>query len=114
MVLGGRLDGHLVQGHVDGTGSCLSLADQDGSWLIRFSFPPESAALMIEKGSITVNGISLTAFEVTDGSFSVAIIPYTMDHTNLSDLRSGHRVNLEFDLIGKYILRQHLTQKGPA
>jgi riboflavin synthase len=106
MVLGGRLDGHLVQGHVDGTGICLSRVDQDGSWLFRFSFPPEKAGLMIEKGSITVNGISLTAFDVTRDAFSVAIIPYTIDHTNLGELSAGEHVNLEFDLIGKYILRQ--------
>jgi riboflavin synthase len=109
MVLGGRLDGHLVQGHVDGTGTCLSRSDQGGSWLFRFSFPSSFAPLIIEKGSITVNGISLTAFDVTDDAFSVAIIPYTMEHTNLPDLREGHRVNLEFDLIGKYILRDRRT-----
>lgn len=105
MVLGGRLDGHLVQGHVDGTGTCLARMDQSGSWLFRFSFPSDKAGLMIEKGSITMNGVSLTAFDVTNDAFSVAIIPYTMDHTNIADLRTGDTVNLEFDLIGKYILR---------
>lgn len=110
MVLGGRLDGHLVQGHVDGTGTCLSRTDLTGSWLFRFSFPSDKAGLMIEKGSITVNGISLTAFDVTNDAFSVAIIPFTMDHTNLSGLQVGDPVNLEFDLIGKYILRQSVCQ----
>jgi riboflavin synthase len=111
MVLGGRLDGHLVQGHVDGTGSCLSHEDQGGSWLFRFSYPEEKAGLMIEKGSITVNGISLTAFDISNKAFSVAIIPYTIEHTNLSALGIGQPVNLEFDLIGKYILRQAALQK---
>jgi riboflavin synthase len=111
MVLGGRLDGHLVQGHVDGTGNCISRTDQDGSWLFRFSFPRAAAALVIEKGSVTVNGISLTAFDVTEEAFSVAIIPYTMSHTNLSDNKEGSPVNLEFDLIGKYIQRSEALYK---
>ena len=105
MVMGARLDGHLVQGHVDARGCCLSVEDADGSWRYRFSFPESFAPLMIEKGSICVNGISLTAFEVTDNAFSVAIIPYTYEHTNISDLRPGDAVNLEFDMIGKYVAR---------
>ena len=106
MVLGGRLDGHLVQGHVDATGTCLSVQNQQGSWLYRFSFPANFAALVIEKGSICINGISLTAFQVDNDSFSVAIIPYTYEHTNIKDVKTGSRVNLEFDMLGKYIARK--------
>jgi riboflavin synthase len=111
MVLGGRLDGHLVQGHVDGKGTCLSRQDLDGSWIFRFSFPPTASSLVIEKGSITVNGISLTAFDVSADSLSVAIIPYTMEHTNLMKMQPGNSVNLEFDLIGKYIAKSGLSQR---
>lgn len=105
MVMGARLDGHLVQGHVDARGSCLSVEDADGSWRYRFRFPEPFAPLMIEKGSICVNGISLTAFDVTEDAFSVAIIPFTYEHTNISSLRPGDAVNLEFDMIGKYVAR---------
>ena len=114
MVMGARLDGHLVQGHVDGCGRCLDIADTDGSWRYRFAFPDRFADLMIEKGSICVNGISLTAFDVTDDAFSVAIIPYTYEHTNISALRPGDAVNLEFDMIGKYVARYNarLADKG--
>ena len=107
MVLGGRLDGHLVQGHVDATGTCISAENKDGSWLYRFSFPVAFAALVIEKGSICVNGISLTAFQVARDSFSVAIIPFTYEHTNIQDIARGSKVNLEFDMLGKYISRKH-------
>lgn len=105
MVMNGRLDGHLVQGHVDTTGTCVRIEDQDGSWLFEFSFPPSFAHLVIEKGSIAVNGISLTAWNVQKDRFSVAIIPYTFEHTNLKQLRPGQTINLEFDMVGKYIHR---------
>ena len=101
----GRLDGHLVQGHVDATGTCVSIKDLQGSWEFRFTFPAEFAALVIEKGSICVNGISLTAFNVTENEFSVAIIPFTYEHTSLSGISVGNAVNLEFDVIGKYLQR---------
>ena len=105
MVMNGRLDGHLVQGHVDTTGTCTGVEDQDGSWLFEFSFPEKFAHLVIEKGSIAVNGISLTAWNVKKDRFSVAIIPYTYEHTNLSQVLKGDTVNLEFDMVGKYIHR---------
>jgi len=101
-----RLDGHFVQGHVDATAECTRIRDRDGSWEYEFSFPKKFGALVIEKGSIAVNGISLTAFDVGRHSFRVAIIPYTYEHTNLQDLAEGHEVNIEFDMMGKYILRQ--------
>jgi riboflavin synthase len=103
---GGRLDGHIVQGHVDTTGTCIDYKDLKGSWEYRIRFPVEFAALVIEKGSVSLNGISLTIFDVGIDAFSVAIIPYTYTHTTMQDLRSGEAVNLEFDLIGKYVQRQ--------
>jgi len=112
MVLGARLDGHLVQGHVDARGRCLSVEDTNGSWRYRFSFPENFSTLMIEKGSICVNGISLTAFDVTVDAFSVAIIPYTYEHTNISALQPGDAVNLEFDMIGKYVARYNALASG--
>lgn len=102
----GRLDGHFVQGHVDTTGIFGKVEAKEGSWELSFSFPESFAALMIEKGSITVNGISLTAWNVGRSSFQVAVIPYTWAHTNLRLLQEGQAVNLEFDLIGKYINRK--------
>ncbi|MET0394078.1 MAG: riboflavin synthase [Chitinophagaceae bacterium] len=104
--LNGRLDGHFVQGHVDTTGTCTGLTEKQGSWEFVFSFPESFAGLLIEKGSICMNGTSLTAFNVTRDSFTVAIIPYTFDHTNIRDIRRGSTVNLEFDMIGKYIQRR--------
>jgi riboflavin synthase len=101
-----RLDGHFVQGHVDVTGLCKKIRDEDGSYEFTFSFPKKYAALIIEKGSICVNGISLTAWDVKKNSFRVAIIPYTFTHTNLQHVKEGDEVNLEFDLLGKYILRK--------
>lgn len=104
--MNGRLDGHFVQGHVDTTGTCISRENRDGSWEFRFSFPDEFAALVIEKGSISMNGISLTIFNITRTEFTVAIIPYTFEHTNIRDIHPGDLVNLEFDVIGKYLLRK--------
>ena len=101
-----RLDGHFVQGHVDTTGTCKKIKDKQGSYEFEFDFPKKFAPLMIEKGSICVNGISLTAFDVKKASFKVAIIPYTFAHTNLQYLKENDEVNLEFDMIGKYILRK--------
>jgi riboflavin synthase len=114
MVLGARLDGHMVQGHVDATGACESVLEANGSWEYRFRFPEPFAALVIEKGSICVNGISLTAFNVEAHSFSVAIIPFTYTHTNISEVQAGSVVNLEFDMIGKYIQRARELGSLPA
>ena len=109
--VGDRLDGHFVQGHVDTTGICNLKEELDGSWLFRFQFPEKFAALMIEKGSICINGTSLTAFNVGKNEFTVTIIPYTYDHTNFSLLEVGDTINLEFDVLGKYLLRhKELTQ----
>ena len=105
MVMNGRIDGHLVQGHVDAIGECMAVQDQHGSWRFDIGFPGSFAHLIIEKGSIALNGISLTAWAITEKSFSVAIIPYTFEHTNLKYLKPGQTVNLEFDMIGKYIHR---------
>lgn len=105
-----RLDGHFVQGHVDGMGICKAVENKTGSYQLRFSFPKEFAPLVIEKGSISLNGISLTVFDVTTDGFTVAVIPYTWEHTTLQYLREGDAVNLEFDMIGKYILRMSQTQ----
>lgn len=101
-----RLDGHFVQGHIDATGTCKKIKDKAGSYEFEFEFPKKFAELIIEKGSICVNGISLTAFDVKKHSFKVAIIPYTFEHTNLQFLKEDDLVNLEFDMIGKYILRK--------
>lgn len=105
MVLGGRLDGHLVQGHVDTTGICRAMEDKHGSWVCKIEFPSGDHHLVVEKGSICVNGVSLTCFNSTNASFEVALIPYTYQHTNFSRLQPGDRVNLEFDIVGKYIRR---------
>lgn len=105
MVMNARLDGHMVQGHVDTVALCTRIEEMDGSWKFTFNFPETFNALMIEKGSVSVNGISLTAFEVGTNSFSVAIIPFTWEHTNLNQLQIGQQVNIEFDMIGKYIQR---------
>ena len=107
MLMNGRLDGHIVQGHTDSTATCLEKKDLEGSWEFRFRFPEKFAPLVIEKGSICLNGISLTIFGVTDDSFSVAIIPYTFQHTNIQSVTPGNKVNLEFDIIGKYIARMN-------
>ena len=101
----GRLDGHFVQGHVDTTAICKNIIDKNGSWEFEFEFDEKFASLVIEKGSICVNGTSLTCFNVTQNCFTVAIIPYTYHHTNISNLVVGSIVNIEFDIIGKYINR---------
>lgn len=105
MLMNGRLDGHIVQGHVDCTATCNSIIEQDGSWEYRFNFDKRFAHLVIEKGSVSINGISLTCFEVTNDTFKVAIIPYTYHHTNIKQLQLESLVNIEFDLIGKYVSR---------
>lgn len=104
--LGDRLDGHLVQGHVDATAKCIEKKTLDGSWLFRFQFDEQFAALVIEKGSICLNGVSLTIFNVGKNEVTVTIIPYTYDHTNFSTIEEGTIVNVEFDVMGKYLLRQ--------
>ncbi len=101
--IGGRLDGHIVQGHVDQTAICVAVEPQDGSTLFTFEYDPEKQNVTVEKGSITVNGISLTVLNSGKNSFSVAIIPYTLEHTNLNQVEVGSTVNLEFDIIGKYV-----------
>ena len=108
--MNGRLDGHIVQGHVDATGTCIERKELNGSWEFRFQFPDKFAALVIEKGSISVNGVSLTLFNVGLNEFSVAIIPYTFEHTNIKNVQTGSIVNLEFDIVGKYINRIAVLQ----
>jgi riboflavin synthase len=103
--LNSRLDGHIVQGHVDTTAQCKFRQDKKGSWVFRFEFPEIYKNLIIEKGSVAANGISLTCFEVSNNEFSVAVIPYTFENTNIMDLEEGSLVNIEFDLIGKYVER---------
>ena len=110
MQLNGRLDGHIVQGHVDCTATCTAVITREGSWEYNFTFPQEFTALVIEKGSITVNGTSLTCFNVGHNSFTVAIIPYTYEHTNIRELQKGSTVNIEFDIVGKYIARAVKTK----
>ena len=105
MKTGDRLDGHIVQGHVDQTAVCVSVTEQEGSWLFQFKYAPSRNNLIVEKGSICVNGISLTAFEAEGDTFKVAIIPYTHQFTNIGQVVKGSVVNLEFDIIGKYVAR---------
>lgn len=105
MKMGGRLDGHIVQGHVDCTAICTGKKDLKGSYEFAFDFDKKFAGLVIEKGSISLNGISLTIFNVGLNTFSVAIIPYTFKHTNMQSLQKGMQVNIEFDMIGKYVSR---------
>ncbi len=104
--VGDRLDGHFVQGHVDTTGTCIEKQTLEGSWLFRFQFPSKFAALIIEKGSICVNGVSLTLFNIGRDEFTVTIIPYTYTHTNFQHIEVGTIINLEFDVLGKYMMRR--------
>ncbi|MCB0643910.1 MAG: riboflavin synthase [Phaeodactylibacter sp.] len=112
MQMNGRLDGHIVQGHVDTTGRCTDIAEVDGSWYYTFSYARHPHHLLVDKGSICVNGVSLTVVNPTLDSFSVAIIPYTIAHTNFQHLQPGSMVNLEFDIIGKYIGRYFEVYKN--
>jgi riboflavin synthase len=105
MKLGDRLDGHIVQGHVDQTGVCTDIKDSEGSTYFTFSYDIGNENITIEKGSITINGVSLTVVNSIENTFSVAIIPYTLKHTTFRNLKKGDSVNLEFDVIGKYVAR---------
>ena len=110
MLMNGRLDGHIVQGHVDQTATCTKMEDANGSTYFTFEFPENKEMIRhgyftVDKGSVTVNGVSLTVCNPTDHTFQVAIIPYTMEHTNFQDIRVGTVVNIEFDILGKYIAR---------
>lgn len=105
MVANGRFDGHIVQGHVDQVGVVKSIKDENGSWRFSIEYDATQGNVTVEKGSIAVNGVSLTCFDVGMGSFSVAIIPYTFEHTGFGKLQTGEKVNLEFDIIGKYVKR---------
>lgn len=115
MPANGRFDGHIVQGHVDQTGRCTNVQDVDGSWLFDFAYDSdEHGNVTVEKGSICVNGVSLTVFNSTENTFRVTIIPYTYEHTTFSDLRAGDIVNLEFDIVGKYIKKMLAGYNAPA
>lgn len=103
MQMNGRIDGHIVQGHVDQVGVCEKVEEVDGSWMYTFSYSPSEGNVTVEKGSITINGTSLTVVDSQEGRFSVAIIPYTYQHTNFHAFQVGTRVNLEFDILGKYV-----------
>ena len=103
--LGVRLDGHLVQGHVDGVAKCVGFSANNGSWIYRFEFDIKNEMLLIEKGSICINGVSLTVFDIAENNFSVTIIPYTYENTSFKNLKKGDLVNIEYDMIGKYLAR---------
>ncbi|MEN9928766.1 MAG: hypothetical protein RLZZ231_687 [Bacteroidota bacterium] len=111
MKLGDRLDGHIVQGHVDQTGICTSIEETQGSWRFTFQYNASLHNITIEKGSVTVNGVSLTVVDSKPNEFSVAIIPYTYEHTNFHAFKVGTLINLEFDVIGKYVSRLHQLSK---
>lgn len=113
MPANGRFDGHIVQGHVDTVGTCIRIREEAGSWRLWFQFPSEFEMLLVEKGSVCVNGVSLTVVDAGSDSFSVAIIPYTWENTNLGKLTEGSRVNLEFDVLGKY-MRKMLSGRIPG
>jgi riboflavin synthase len=105
MIANGRFDGHIVQGHVDQVGTCVNVKEANGSWLFDFEYNPALGNITVEKGSISVNGVSLTCFNSKDGRFTVAIIPYTYENTGFKQIKKGLTVNLEFDIIGKYVKR---------
>jgi riboflavin synthase len=105
MIANGRFDGHIVQGHVDQVGLVKSIVDENGSWLFELEYDSALGNVTVEKGSIAINGVSLTCFDSEEGSFKVAIIPYTYEHTGFGKLKVGDRVNLEFDIVGKYVKR---------
>ncbi len=107
----GRLDGHIVQGHVDTVGTCTGYLEKNGSWEYTIEIDEKFATLIIEKGSISLNGISLTIFNITNTTFTVAIIPYTYEHTNIHTLTLGNKVNVEFDMVGKYVNRMNKINK---
>jgi len=98
-----RMDGHIVQGHVDTTATCNKIAEVEGSWIFSFDYDPNDGNKLVGKGSICINGVSLTIVDVQESSFSVAIIPFTFEHTNFNELKEGDAVNLEYDIIGKYV-----------
>lgn len=112
--VGDRLDGHFVQGHADATATCIEKQTLDGSWLFRFRFPAKFGALVIEKGSICINGVSLTVFNTGADECTVTIIPYTYEHTNFGRLQQGNEVNIEFDVLGKYLLRMQELASAPG
>ena len=114
MVLGTRLDGHLVQGHIDQTGVCSAIEEKDGSWVFTFEYDPIQSNVTIEKGSITVDGVSLTVVNSQENRFSVAIIPYTYENTCFKTYKVGSTVNLEFDVIGKYVARLMKASHDPS
>lgn len=111
--IGSRLDGHIVQGHVDQMGTCIQVEEAQGSWVYTFEYDADLYDnVTVEKGSVTINGISLTVFNSTKNTFSVAIIPYTYEHTNMHTLQKGSTVNLEFDIVGKYVAKLMSNYKG--
>jgi riboflavin synthase len=112
MLMNGRLDGHIVQGHVDQTAVCTQVMEEKGSWYFRFEYDPSLGNITVEKGSVSVNGVSLTVVNSQDKSFEVAIIPYTYENTNFHQIKTGTVVNLEFDIIGKYISKLIRQQTG--
>ncbi|MEO6167951.1 MAG: riboflavin synthase, partial [Chitinophagales bacterium] len=105
MLLNGRLDGHIVQGHVDGMMACDKISEKNGSWIFRFHIKDAGRNLIVEKGSICINGVSLTVAKLSEKKFSVAIIPFTFEHTTFKNLKPGDEVNIEYDIIGKYVSR---------
>lgn len=111
MKLGDRLDGHIVQGHVDQVGVCKSVSEANGSWYFSFEYDSKLNNITIEKGSITVNGVSLTVVNSQPNGFSVAIIPYTFEHTNFKSFKVDSKINLEFDVVGKYVARLHALRQ---
>ncbi|MGV9002643.1 riboflavin synthase [Flavobacterium sp.] len=114
MKLGDRLDGHIVQGHVDQTGLCKSIEESNGSWYFTFEYDASLHNLTIEKGSVTINGVSLTVVNSKENEFSVAIIPYTYEHTNFKQFKIGTTINLEFDVIGKYVSKLYKIKNEKA